>query len=76
LRKNLTWKEFNALVLATEDEKELASMIKTLKRSTPPSLNRLLRVHQRFNKVRAARERRELLEPLKCAVEVVVSETA
>jgi UDP-N-acetylmuramyl pentapeptide phosphotransferase/UDP-N-acetylglucosamine-1-phosphate transferase len=60
-KKRLSWKEFCALVLATEDIGELESMMRTLKKQSPPSLNRMLRVHSRFNKLRAEEERQVLV---------------
>lgn len=71
MKKHLSWKEFNALVLATEDVGELESMLRTLKRQAQPSLNRMLRVHGRLNKLRAEMERQELVALSKKVVEMI-----
>ncbi len=71
MRKHLSWKEFCSLVLATDDVGELESMLRTLKRQSHPSLNRMLRVHGRLNKLRAEAER-EVLRKLSYHAELRV----
>jgi hypothetical protein len=60
LAKHLSWKQFNAAVLDEEDEKVLLRWLAKLKQEPKPHLQRMIRVHSRLNKLRAARERREL----------------
>jgi hypothetical protein len=58
--RHLSWKQFNAAVLDEEDEKVLLRWLTKLKQETRPHLQRMIRVHSRLNKLRAARERKEL----------------
>ena len=60
MSKHLSWKAFNAAVLDEEDERVLVRWLKELKQAPNPHLQRMIRVHSRINKLRAARERREL----------------
>jgi len=57
----LSWKQFNAAVLDEEDEKVLLRWLNKLKQEPQPHLQRMMRVHSRLNKLRAARERKELV---------------
>lgn len=60
MSKHLSWKAFNAAVLDEEDEKVLIRWLNKLKQEPKPHLQRMIRIHSRLNKLRAARERKEL----------------
>jgi len=55
------WKELNAEVMAA-GEAELAEMLAEELARTLPRLSFALRIHNRYNKLRAARERSEIAE--------------
>ena len=60
-----TWVELNAVLVDVTDEVTLHRMLKEELRRGPPRQQFLLRIHSRLNKVRASRERLELLAQVK-----------
>lgn len=59
--ETLTWAELNAYLMMTEDEDALARLLAAERARAKPRGRYVARVHSRLNKVRADRERRELL---------------
>ena len=57
--KNTSWRELNN-ILATKTEAEVLDML-NIERAGPRRLTVLERLHQRYNTLRVARERLELL---------------
>jgi hypothetical protein len=57
----MRWDELNAALRGTKDEAECRRLIELELRSGAPRKMFVLRAHSRLNKLRAARERRELL---------------
>ena len=56
-----SWADFNAAIKECTNEKYLEQLLRNLLRAGGPR-NRVVRVHGRLTKVRAHRERKELLE--------------